>query len=91
MGMKTDKQINGKDYGAQRGAWVAQQVKNMEPVNILHIYDQFRTKETRIYNGKRTHSSINCAGKPDQSHAWMMKLGPFYTKIKPKENKYLKP
>ena len=46
------------------------------------------TKEARIYNGEKTASSINCAGKTGEPHALLcIKLDYFfipYTKINSK-------
>ena len=35
---------------------------------FMHVWVPYLTKETRIYNGVKTASSINCAGKTGQLH-----------------------
>jgi len=40
-----------------------QMEKNRNPEINPHLYSQFITKEPRIYNGKRTVSSINSVGE----------------------------
>ena len=54
-GTKTEIQTNGKRQKAQK--------QTLAPMGTL-----FLTKEARIYNGAKTASSINGAGKTEQLH-----------------------
>ena len=50
----------------------------------------FLTKEARIYNGAKTASSINGAGKTGQLHKKTVKLGYFLTSYTKTNSKWIK-